>query len=109
MDLHHHNYISDLIIVLGLSPLTISDQIVVFYWSHLRRKMLLRLVPGFFMLLHHVCGIVCPLSCVIFNHYVISNENLRPTFFRQVRTLFIQLYFTLYIHIIWIRFLSELL
>ena len=65
-----------------------SDQIVVFYWSRLRRKCFLRLVPGPFMLLRHICTIVCPLSCVIFNHKLILKENLRPTFLGQVRLFF---------------------
>ena len=62
----------------------------------LRRKCFLRLVPGLFMLPRRVCGIVCRLSCEIFNHYVVLNKNLRPTFFGQARTFLLIIYLLIY-------------
>ena len=44
------------------------------------------------MLLRRVCGIVYRLRCEIFNHYVVLNKNLRPTFFGQARTVFLFIY-----------------
>ena len=49
--------------MLDPSPLTILNQIVVFYLSRLKRKCFLRLVPDPSMLLRHVCGIVSLLNC----------------------------------------------
>ena len=78
----------------GLAPPYISDLITVKpkSWSRLTRKCFLRVVPGLFMLLRHVCGIACRLSCVTFYNYVILNENLRPTFSGQARTFFLFIY-----------------
>ena len=84
-------YIRDLISVRS-KPFTILNQIVVFYLSRLKRKCFLRLVPGVFMLLRHVCGIVYRLTCVIFIHYVVLNGNLRPIFFELTRTIFLLSY-----------------
>ena len=41
---------------------------VVFYWSPLKRNASMLGVRSQFMLLRHVCGIVCPLKYAIFNH-----------------------------------------
>ena len=88
-------YVSDLITVKPKSSYNLRSNSSLLL-SRLRRKCFLRLVPGLFMLLCRACGIVFRLSCEIFNHYVVLNKNLRPTFFGQARTFFFIIYLLIY-------------
>ena len=83
----------------GLEPPYISDSITVkpkcSYNLRSNSSLLLEppkekmhSTPGLFVLLCHVCGIACRLSCVTFNHCVLLTGNLRLTFFGQARTSF---------------------